>query len=119
MSKILDYYFLTLSRAYCYKLDYRATGFMMLSFMVNVFSLIVLFVPRILDQSTFWIIYIIIGIVVAIVLDIIYNDRRRERIKEKYKEESINCQNRIVTMVIWYEVLTFAFLVFAIWTLVR
>ena len=115
MVKILDYYFLTLSRLYCYKLDYRATWIMVLTFMLNIFSLIVLFNFHILDQVAFWIGNFVFWIVIYFILEKIYTKKRRERIKEKYKEENDDYQDRVVAMVIWYEVLSVAFLIFAIW----
>ena len=115
MIKLLDYYYLVLIRGFSDRLDYRATGLMAFTFVINLFSLAILIDHRILDKDIFWICWVISGWVVYAILNIIYNKKRRERIKEKYKNESSDSRYHGVVKVVLYEILSVAFLIFAIW----
>ena len=112
MIKVLDYYYLVLMRGFG-KLYYRATGLMAFTFGINLFSLAILFYHHFLDEKVFWICFIVFGLVIYSILNVMYNKKRRERIREQYKNENDESRIRGVVIVILYEILSIAFL---IWT---
>ena len=84
MIKILDYYYFVLLRGFGEVSYYNAIGFMVLTFIINIFSFVILFNHRIIDQNAFWISIFIIWPITYLVLIAIYNKKRRDRIREKY-----------------------------------
>lgn len=113
MIKIVDYYYLVLIRWFSYKLDYSATGLMAFTFMINLFSLVIPFVPDNVETFPFGLGFVVAMMILSIiVLDIIYNKKRRERIRKQYRRESRESRQRGVVMVVLYEVLSFAFFIF-------
>jgi len=113
MIKILDYYYLVLIRGFSYKLDYIATVLIAFTFGMNLFSLATLFNCHIFDERVLWICCGIFVLVIYQVLNIAYNKKRRERIREKYKDESRESRQWGVAKVVLYEIVSFAFLVWA------
>jgi hypothetical protein len=59
-------------------------------------------------------IYLIAIISADIIMGMIYNKKRREILREKYKDESCESRRRGVAWVWFYEILSIAFLVFAL-----
>jgi hypothetical protein len=85
--------------------------------MLNIFSLVILFLPYIVDNEYFFFTIFINLIAITIIywsLTIIYNQKRQDRIVEKYKNESRKSRQLGVFKVVLYEVLSFAFLIFSV-----
>ena len=116
MIRILDYYYLVLLRGYGRALDYRATGMMTLTFVVNISSLVILFDPAFFFEYAFWINFFISHIVIYFILNRRYKKEQREEIIRKHKKESRESRQDGVFKVVFYEILSFVFL---IWTLSR
>ena len=117
--KVLDYYYLVLLRGLGRRSDYRVTGIMGMTFLVNIFSLIILFNHNILDYNAFWIVFVISGGVSFSILDRIYNINRREKIIIKYKRENRESRQKGVAKVWAYEILSLGFLIFSVWLAVK
>ena len=116
MIRILDYYYLVILRGYGRNWDYRVTGMMTMTLVLNIVSLMILFCPTIFFQYVFWIIYVIISVVIYTMLNIRYSEKRREKIIRENKKESRESRQAGVFKVVFYEILSVAFL---IWTLSR
>jgi hypothetical protein len=114
MIKLLDYYYLVLLRGFGYWLDYYATGLMGATFTVNLFSFVLLFNFRVVEQDAFWITTGIVGLSNMIVVNLIYNNKRKERIRREHKRESRESRQRGVLWVVVYELLSLTFLILAI-----
>jgi len=116
MIKLLDYYYLVLLRGFGRISVTTLIGF---TVVVNLFSFAILLDNHLLEKNIILISIFIFGFVIMSVLDIIYNKNRRERLIEQYKDESPESRQRGVVKVIAYEVLSLAFLIFALSMLER
>lgn len=119
MMKIFDYYYLVLLRYIdCIygkdKLSYYVPGIAGFTLTVNLFSFAIIINRHIIDNGYFWIIIGIVGVLIIIALDTIYNKKRRDRVREQYRNESRESRQRGVVMVVLYEILSVAFLIFIV-----
>ena len=119
MVKLLDYYYLVLSRCYG-KVGDKAPTTMTAFFWLNLMSFAILTdYNNILLQNLFYLVLVsIIGsLLIMIILYSRYNEKRTEALKEKYKRESRKSRCRGITWVIAYKVATIAFFVYALTTI--
>jgi len=119
MIKLLDYYYLVWLRHFDHfykkdRLSYSVPGIIACILTINLFSLIVLFNHRIIEQNAFLISIGIISIIIYLVVDIRYNKKRRERLRQEYRRESRVSRQRGVRWVVAYVVLSIVFLILVI-----
>ena len=114
--KILDQYFLVLSRMNFGRLDYRATGIMSATFTLNLLSLAILLVPAFIRQGLiFWLVcWIVPYIVFEVILNKRYNKYRSIKLRVEYENESEEVRGWRIFKVVLYELASIGLLVFAI-----